>query len=509
MKAIHVIAVLSATAALHISCAKATAETSSELAGDSIAAEETVILPIAYPDTMLPSGEAVVYKIDVLDTVHSPELNDLTDPYVGKSDIMAFRADQHRSADFGGRVEGHPNAFQVDWTFNTDYDGSATNLGSWGGGAGWTGQAVTKGDTVMVASLAHKVYFMSFETGKSVKPAVEITNPVKGSPMLDPLGQNYLYIGQAVSITKPWGYLTVDVAKGKVVQQASEDPKAWRHWGGCDSSPLRAGQFILRPHENGGIYKWYVQGDTMLLHSVLRYKVNGRAPGIESSMVIHRNYGYIGDNYGNIICFNINTMKPVWRYDNHDDTDASLVIDVEDDIPYVYTGCEVDKQGSDGFCYFVKLNGLTGEKVWERKIAGRKLMAGEKAVDGGLFSTPLPGRGNCSDMMFVAVVTNIPSYKGDFFAISKASGEIIYSFKLDNRPWMSSVGFLNENDEQYVVAGDTGGRLYLIEGKTGRVITKKVIGSNFEASPIVRDNHMVVGSRGRSYYRISVITETE
>ena len=52
-------------------------------------------------------------------------------------------------------------------------------------------------------------------------------------------------------------------------------------------------------------------------------------------MAVYSNYGYTADNHGNILCINLNTMKPVWRYDYRDDNDSSPVVGVEDGKPYI------------------------------------------------------------------------------------------------------------------------------------------------------------------------------
>jgi outer membrane protein assembly factor BamB len=89
-------------------------------------------------------------------------------------------------------------------------------------------------------------------------------------------------------------------------------------------------------------------------------------------------------------------------------------------------------------------------------------------------------------------------------AIDKKTGNIIYSTQLDWYPWMSPIAFQNEMNEEFLVVGDTAGKLYLINGETGKVIFKSVMGTNFESSPAVRDNSFVLGSRGRDIYKFHV-----
>jgi outer membrane protein assembly factor BamB len=340
-----------------------------------------------------------------------------------------------------------------------------------------------------------------------VSNPINVRNPIKGTAMLDPLYPHLLYVGHGVAAERPWGCMTFNIQTGQQIQFFKEDSKAWRRWGAYDSSPLRVDKFVFRPGENGTLYKWYIQNDTILLHSTLRYTCKGKAPGMEASMTVYKNYGYTADNHGNILCTNLNSLQPVWHYYNHDDTDASLVMEVDEDAdstPYLYSGCEVDYQGSNGFCYLIKLNAIDGSKVWERKIPCKKIPRGEKFTEGGIFATPLPGKGNCSDRLYICCITNTPAHHGDFMAIDKKTGEIIYSTHLDWYPWMSPISFLNENNEEFIVAGDTQGKLYLINGKTGEIIYKNKVALNFESSPAVRGNSFVLGSRGTQIYKFHI-----
>lgn len=458
------------------------------------------------PDTTYASTNAVKYDITIFDTTHNPIVSDFEDPYIKETgNVLTFRGNRYRNGDFGGKVSGKPTSIVTDWVFKTKYDTRKSNAGQWGGGTGWTGQPLLLDNMVISSSLCSQVYFLDWNTGKSVREPIYVRNPIKGTPMIDPDYHNLLYIGQGVAAERPWGCLTLDIDKGSIIQSFGEDKRAWRSWGAYDSSPLRVGDFVFRPSENGTLYKWYVRNDTISLHSTLRYSCKGKAPGMEASMVVYKNYGYTADNDGNILCVNLNTLKPVWHYNNHDDTDASLVLEVDTDgTPYLYSGCEVDNQGSNGFCYMIKLNALNGEIAWERKIPCKRIPCGSKYTEGGIFATPLPGRGNCSDKLFICCITNSPAHHGDFMALNKTTGEIIYSTHLDWYPWMSPVGFLNENNEEYIVAGDTQGRLYLIEGNTGKIIFKNTMGANFESSPAVRDNSFVIGSRGTNIYKFHI-----
>lgn len=462
--------------------------------------------PQMLPDTMLPSASTVSYSIEVTDTSMSGELASIRSLYDGGDGWFTFRANTLRNADFGGKVTGSPTKVVKDWQFDTYFDATKTSMGTWGGGTGWTGQPLylRQSDEIIVASLCGRAYFLNFQDGTESRPYLDVINPIKGTCSLEPVKRNLLFVGHGIPKVPPMSQLVFDLRKHSRTFASGADHKAGRGWGAFDSSPVVVGGFLFWPGENGTIYKYKVGDSTITLHTALRYRCHGAAPGVENSLCVYRNYGYFGDNHGNILCINLNNMKPVWHYDNHDDIDGSLVCEEVDGVPYIYGGCEVDKQGDRGICHMVKLNGLTGQLVWEQQIACRKLNLGGKHFDGGLYCTPLPGKGDCRDLLFANICQRDNSSNAEFTAFSKETGEIVYRTALKAFAWSSPVAFLNEKGQTFIFTGDSSGNAYLIEGKTGRIIFTEHMVNNFESSPVVVDNHLVVGSRGAEIYRFSI-----
>ena len=347
------------------------------------------VLPL--PDTVYASVRSLAYEVERCDTAVDGTLDGLRDLYAAAPGVFMFRGSALRDARFGGRVTGCPTTVTVDWVFTTDFDRRESDYGSWGGGTGWTGQplyvrwpdslagrmralspALTddfSGEEIIVGSLCGKVYFIDFASGRASRLPLEADNPIKGTPSLDPRLNGLLYVGQGIPCSERFGALTFDLFDHREAAFFGRDPRALRGWNAYDSSPVVAGGFLFRPGENGSVYKLGCDGRGVRLHSVLRYRDGrGRAPGIESSMAVYRNYGYAADNAGNIICIDLNTLRPVWVYDNHDDTDATPLLEIERGRPVLYTACEVDKQGDEGFSYMVKLDALTGRLLWERPV---------------------------------------------------------------------------------------------------------------------------------------------
>lgn len=482
-----------------------------------------------FPDTITTSVNNIYFEIDTCLKNVPGKLVNLNNKYKNINGIFTFRGDPSRQPPFTGKINGKPKLINIDWVFYTDYDTRTTNFGTWGGGSGWTGQPLYinwtdeqlnrikthasnylsdafSNEEILVGSLCGKVYFIDFKTGKASRRPYDVSNPIKGTMSFDPTMNGNLYIGHGIPCTKPFGALILNLYNHKLISLYAEDKNAWRLWGAYDPSPISVGDFMFRIGENGTIYKLYCVKDSVTLHSTLRYRMksSNNSPGIESSLAVCRNYGYFGDNHGNIIAINLDNLHPIWVYNNHDDTDATIIVEEVGNIPFVYTGSEIQRQGNIGFSYFTKLNGLTGEVVWEQKIEGRCDSINGKLREGGMFSSPLIGHGDCEGMIFSNFCTLKADRKGECIAMNLMNGEILYKTPLHYYSWSSPIAFYNEYNEMFIVTGDTLGYLYIIQGKTGEILMCKHIANNFESSPIVIGNSIVCGSRGREIYKITI-----
>ena len=483
------------------------------------------LLEMTLPDTLYESAEKLVYVIENVDS-ESHDLKYYDDLYSRQDRVMTFRKNLLRNADFGGHVKGIPTEIEVAWSFDTPFGREETKFGQWGGGTGWTGQplyvhwtdaemdSLQQGgapltedfgpEEVMVGSLCGEAFFLNFQTGRLSRQPLDLHNVVKGTMSLDPELKN-LYVGQGVPKGEPLGCQAFNL----LTHQRGTffaDPRAWRGWQAFDSSPIVAGGYLFWPGENGSLFKFERKsGGVLRLVSTLRYRVNGTAPGIESSLCVFRNYGFFGDNHGNIICVNLNNMHPVWHVRNLDDSDGTIVCREEEGVPYIYTACEVDKQGTEGICRILKLRALDGITVWEQSIACNRVDLGTKVLDGGMYATPLLGTGDCKKMLFANICRNSANSScGQLTAISTEDGSIQYTVDYGNFCWSSPVGLLNENNDLFLFTADANGVVYLIRGYDGEVLCKKSMGANFESSPCVVGNSIVVGCRGTKIYKFII-----
>ena len=240
-------------------------------------------------DTMYVSAKMLRWSIDEENSTPSPLKGKVSD--YESADILTFRKNPMRNADFGGMVKGTPDTVEIAWKFDTYYNREHTHFGVWGGGSGWTGQPLylSKSNEIILSSLCSRTYFIDFTTGKASRPSVDVHNTIKGTPAIDPFFKN-LYVGQGIPNHLPIGRLVIDLNKTKESQFIDRDSRALRHWYASDASPIEVGGYLFWPGEDGSLYKYSRKQGYLRLVSALRYTINDSAPGIENSLCAYRNY---------------------------------------------------------------------------------------------------------------------------------------------------------------------------------------------------------------------------
>jgi len=451
--------------------------------------------------------------------------------YAAVDGVLTFRGGPARTGGAHGTRRIAQERLEVAWTFRT---GAGT--ARWGGGAGWTGEpAVVRWPDVVrhmmpalgartrdrglveviQGSLDGSVYFLDLATGRPTRRPIRTGNPIKGSVSVDPRGYPLLFVGQGIPGEKPIGLRVYSlVAQREVFFLPGRDPAARRPWGAFDSSGVlnRDTDTFLVGGENGIVYLLELNTvfdpiamSLSVAPRVLRYRFRDpSAPddrqGIESSLAVHRDLAFFADNGGTIQALDLRTFRPAWAFEAGDDTDASLVIDVEGDAPYLYTASEVDAQGETGAARLRKLDALTGKQVWEREIPCRA-ERGERKIDAGALATPLVGRDDLSDRV-VFTLSRCPE-RGVMLALAKADGREIWRRPLRTDAWSSPTGLFDAvSGRTWLLQGDRGGRLHLVDGKDGRIAHTLRLDGTIEASPAVFDDVAVVGTRGGTIFGI-------
>jgi hypothetical protein len=444
--------------------------------------------------------------------------------------IYTFRGNNQRNSPVIGTLTGRPSRIDASWTFRTGVDTVKGLYGIWGGGAGWTGQPLyvewsaeeTKEldgllpdfktrnaplQELVQVSLSGKVYFIEASTGKATRKPLEVNNPIKGTPSIDGINRRYILVGQGIKNRGVFGWRVFDLRKHVLlhteVMPSSFAPKGW---GACDASPLiepNSGTFIW-PTESGVIYRGNLYNGTYKTASQYKYAIDAHLrQGIESSPSAFKNLGYFTDNAGNVFCFNLSDMKPVWSFFNTDDSDASPVINIENDIPYIFVGNEVDQQGPKGNAYLRKLNGLTGKVEWE-SVRECYSVTQPKTNNGGMLTTPAIGKHKAEGLLWT-VFSRVDTYGRGVFACYRISdGSVKYEIPLRSYSWVSPIALYDREGNAYIYFSDVGGNIYLIDGESGDIIYRYNTEYVFESSPIAIGNRIIQPARGNQIFSFTV-----
>lgn len=461
--------------------------------------------------------------------------------YTAAQGIITFRGDNYRTGATYGTSVVQEAIISTKWT---------AQLGSFNTwtGAGWTGQPLVvrwdaetkaimnlyeekknKEDLVEViyATMDGYIRFFDLEDGSATRDPIEMGMNFKGSGSLDPRGYPLMYVGSGDSVPsysdetttgarkQPRMYIVSLIDGSILYERSGMDPDNQRWWYAFDGAPLVDAETdtLIWPGENGIIYtmKLSTQYDKaagtidvepeIAAKAVYQVK-SGNTIGFESSPIIVGNYLYVGDNGGAFFCIDLNTMEPMWVQDIHDDLNATPVFEWgEDGKGYLYLGTSLEF--SEGICYLYKLDAATGEIIWEKIYDDVPF---NKDVSGGVLSSPLLGKpGTALEGMIIFHIARCPSYDaGTLVALNTKTGEVIWEETMTKYTWSTPTAIYTDDGNAYIVLCDAAGYMHLIDSATGKSFDKVAVGSNVEASPVVFENMIVVGTRGQQVYGIII-----
>lgn len=448
--------------------------------------------------------------------------------------VLTFRGNNYRSGGAFGVADWSTRSLQIAWTLPI-----GATLGTFSGdwtGVGWNGQPAivrwpektkacmnlyeekkAKADLteVIYGTLDGNIYFLDLDDGTYTRDPICLGYPIKGSVSVDPRGLPLLFVGQGISdkdgvraSRSGWRIYSL-LDQSELYFLNGHDELDFRSHRLFDSVCLvdAAADTLLECGENGLVYSLKLNSTFDADKGTLsiapervtyRYKADIAEYGIENSPTAYRNYLWFADNSGYLTCLDTTTMQPLWVRDCTDDTDASTCLEEDGDDLWLYTACEIDKQGQTGFSYMRKINALTGELVWEVSEPCKK-----STSDSGVLATPTLGIAQAKELVYYSVCR---STERDSFlmALNKATGKEVWTLKLSRSSWSSPVMVQNEKGEAMLLHADGEGKLNMIDPLTGEILTSVALGSNVEGSPAVFGSTLVVGTRGQKIHAVKI-----
>ena len=469
-------------------------------------------------------------------------LFDLPERYAKLDGVFGFRGNNFRTGAAFGTADVSSKSLSVVWKNTTG--GLADSDGFNWTGSGWTGQALIakwpeatrknmtamydwareKKDLVEVihATLDGYVRFYDLSTGEKTRDPLFLGFNFKGAGALDPRGYPILYVGAGVDSSAKGSAraLVVNLLDNSVMFEfGKNDGFADRGWYMFDSSPLVSADTdqLIYPGESGILYiihlntKYDEAKGTLSVDpdNIVKWKYNGVRSGskywlgIESSAAIINHYAFLADNGGNLMCLDLNTLKLIWVQDVLDDTNCTPVVDIEDGHPYIYISTSFHMGWRSSYKAEIpiwKIDAETGEVVWKTSYDCYTVAD----LSGGVQGTIAVGKNKLSDMIFVPVARTPGAGSGTLVALKKSTGEKVWERETTVYSWSSPVDFYDNDGNGYLAYCNTGYNLYLIDGKTGEVLDQMDLGGNIEASPVMYNNYIVIGTRAQRTYCVEV-----
>ncbi len=97
------------------------------------------------------------------------------------------------------------------------------------------------------------------------------------------------------------------------------------------------------------------------------------------------------------------------------------------------------------------------------------------------------------------------SWNGKLLAIDTETGEELWSYTTDSYSWSSPTCFYDTEGNGYVLyTSSIQGKMYWFDGLTGELYDTFGFGCTMEASPVVYDNTVVIGTRNEQVYGIKL-----
>lgn len=233
-----------------------------------------------------------------------------------------------------------------------------------------------------------------------------------------------------------------------------------------------------------------------------RYTVNGKAGGTENSITIYENFAYFANNNGNVQCLDLTTLTPIWNHFMIDDCDSTIGLEEENGKIYLYLGNEIDKRKEAAPSIVRKIDGKTGKTIWEYSC----ICQYDANVNGGVLSSPIIGKNSISDLVIFnfSKVNNLRD--GKMVALSKKDGSVKWEKNLSYYSWSSPVAVYSSDGTPYIIFCNSIGQVLLIDALSGETLfTLNSGGGNFEGSPAIYNNKIIIGSRGKKIFCIDIL----
>lgn len=357
-----------------------------------------------------------------------------------------------------------------------------------------------------------KLYFLDLSDGSATRDPIDMGFSVNGSAAADPRGYPLLYVGQGGNGSGP-AYMNIySLIDGQLLYRCGaeqQDAFAYRSsYQRFDASPLIASDAdtLVWPGENGILYTIRLNSDfdraagtvSVSPDEPVKYRytasqyaddtqISGqtsRLYGFQSSPAAWKNYLFAADNGGLMQCIDLNTMTPVYAQDLGGSTDAALLFERTEEGAFLYSG----SYSADSSAHIRKLNAVSGEVIWQKDLGG------------SVWASPVLGTGILDGMVFFSVSG---TSGGQLIAFNKSTGDIAWQYSLEYAGTSSPAALYTADGNGYILQCDGGGKLVVLDGKTGQEAANISLGGKTQGSPAIFGDIAVMQS-GQKLFGINI-----
>ena len=224
----------------------------------------------------------------------------------------------------------------------------------------------------------------------------------------------------------------------------------------------------------------------------LANKQKTKNTNIDGAVAMYGSYAYFGDQSGIVQCVDVNTLTPVWAVNTGDNVDATVALDMQDESTVaLYTANTILNQGKSGVCTVRRLDALTGKEVWAYAVPE---LGYTTEAEVGVYASPVVGRESVSDLVYFTATNGVKG--ATLYALNKQSGAVAWSLPLASPTLSSPVAVYNQAGDAWILQAEGSGKLYLVNAKTGDVLTTMQLSGKVEASPAVYRDVLVIATTG-------------
>lgn len=121
-------------------------------------------------------------------------------------------------------------------------------------------------------------------------------------------------------------------------------------------------------------------------------------------------------------------------------------------------------------------------------------------------ATPLLGKDgtNMEGLILYAIARTPSRGTGTLVALDTDTGREVWRYTTDFFAWSSPVSVYTDEGKGYVILGDSGGKLHLLDGSTGELLDMLRLNGNIEATPVIFGNTLIIGTREKKIYGIQL-----